>query len=116
MPLAACPVSSAFSDSSHAWRGAVAEPFFGHESCAKLAALRDGKMTRGDAVDHHRAGVLRQPLAGKRREKFVLAVTGDAGDAQDFTTLQFERDVFEPYAVGIVGREVEVVDDEPRHP
>ena len=67
------------------------------------------------SVDHDRAGVLRQPLARERREEFVLAVAGDAGDAQDFATPEFERDVLQPHAVRIVRREVEVVDDEPRH-
>ena len=42
----------------HAWRGAVAQAFFGHESRAKLASLRDRKMSRGLTLDHHRVGVL----------------------------------------------------------
>jgi hypothetical protein len=65
----------------------VAEALFGHESGAKLAALGDGEMPRGVSVDHDRAGVLRQPFTRQCGEKFVLAVAGDAGDAQDLTTL-----------------------------
>ena len=99
----------------HARRGAVAEPLLRHEGRAKLAPLRDRKMPGGDAFDHDGAGILRQPLARQRGEEFVLAVAGDAGDAQDFTTLQFERDVLEPHAVRIVGLEAEIVDDQPRH-
>src|SRR5713226_4515019 len=83
----------------HARRGAVTQAFFGHESRAKLASLRDGKMSGGLTVDHHRAGVPGHPLARKRREKLILSVAGDAGDAQDFATFQLERDVLEPYAV-----------------
>ncbi len=99
----------------HARGGAVTEPLFGHESRAKLAPLRDGQMSRRFTVDHHRAGVLRQPLAGKCGEQLILPITGDAGDAQDFTTLQFERNMREPDAVRIVGLEAEIVDDEARH-
>ena len=58
-------------------------------------------------VDHDRAGILRQPFAGQRGEQLVLAVAGDAGDAEDFAALQLERDVLEPHAVRIVGREAE---------
>ncbi len=99
----------------HARRGAVTQSFFGHESGAKLAALRDGKMSRGNSVDHHRAGVLRQPLSRQRCEQLILAVAGDAGDAQDFTTFQFKRDVSEPDAVRIVGLQAEIVDNQARH-
>ena len=42
----------------HARRGAVTQPLFGHERRTKLASLRDGKMSRGLAVDHHRTGIL----------------------------------------------------------
>src|SRR5207302_6970180 len=99
----------------HAWRGGVTEAFFGHESRAELAPLRDGKVSGGLTVDQHRARVLRQPFARKCCEKLVLSVAGDAGDAQDFATFQLERDVLEPYAVRIVGLEAEIVDDESRH-
>ena len=87
----------------HPRRGAVAEPLLGHERRAQLAALGDRQMAGGDAFDHDRAGILRQPLAGKRRKQFVLAVAGDAGDAQDFAALQFERDVLEPTPCGSSG-------------
>src|SRR5258708_4991123 len=99
----------------HAWRGAVTQALFGHESRAKLASLRDGKMPGGSAVDHHRAGVLGQPFARKRREQLVLSVTGDAGNAQDFATFQLERDVLELDAVRIVGLQAEIVYDKARH-
>ena len=42
----------------HARRGAVTQAFFGHESRAKLAALGDGKMSRGMTVDDHGTGIL----------------------------------------------------------
>src|SRR6202035_1618966 len=79
----------------HAWCGAVTEALFGHKGRAELAPLRDGKMSRGMAIDHHRAGVRDLPLSRKCREKLVLSVAGDPGDAQDFTTLQLERNVLE---------------------
>src|SRR5260370_42579153 len=72
-------------------------------------------MSRRNTVDHHRAGVWGQPLARKRREQLILAVAGHAGDAQDLTTRQLERDVCEPYSVKIVGLQAEIVDDEARH-
>ena len=59
--------------------------------------------------------ILRQPLARQRGEQFVLAVAGDAGDAEDFAALDLERDVLEPHAVRIVRLEAEIVDDQPRH-
>ena len=43
------------------------------------------------------------PFARKRREQFVLPVAGNAGDAEDFAAAQFERDILQPHAVGIVG-------------
>ena len=90
MPLAACPVSSAFSDKL--MRGAVPWPSrsSGNERRAKLAALGDREVAGGDAFDHDRAGILCQPFAGKRGEQFVLAVAGDAGDAEDFAALELE--------------------------
>ena len=47
--------------------------------------------------------IRRQPLAGQRRKQFVLAVAGDAGDADDLAAAHLERDVFELSAVRIVG-------------
>ena len=104
IPLAAWPVKSAFSESFIL--GAVPWPSrsSGTKAAPSLRRCGDRKMAGGDAVDHHRAGVLRQPLAGKGREQLVLSVAGDAGDAQDFTTLEFERDVLEPHPVRIVRR------------
>ena len=99
----------------HARRGAVAEPLLGNEGRAKLAPLRDRKVPRGLPVDDDGAGILRQPFSRQSGEKFVLAVAGDAGDAQDFATLELEGNVLKPHAVGIVRRKAEVVDDQPRH-
>ena len=115
MPLAAWPVSSAFSDSF--MRGAVPWPSrsSGTKAAPSLRRCGDREMPGGVAVDDDRAGVLRQPLARQRGEQLVLAVAGDAGDAQDFTTLQLERDVLEPDAMRIVRLEAEIVDDEARH-
>ena len=115
MPLAAWPVSSAFSDSF--MRGAVPWPSrsSGTKAAPSLRRCGDREVAGGDAVDDDGAGVLRQALAGERGEQLVLAVAGDAGDAEDFAALQLERDVLEPHAVRIVGLEGKVVDDEPRH-
>ena len=99
----------------HARRGAVAQPLFRHECRAKLAALGDRQMSGRVALDDDGAGVLRQSLPRKCCEQLVLAVAGDAGDAQDFTTLQLQRDVLEPDAMRIVRLEVEIVDHEARH-
>ena len=79
----------------HARRGAVAEPLLGNEGRAKLAPLGDRKVPGGLPVDHDRAGILRQPFSRQRGEKLVLAVAGDAGDAQDFATLELEGDVLQ---------------------
>src|SRR5713101_1363099 len=46
----------------------VAAPFLGDERGSELAALRDRKMARGDALDDDRAGISGEPLAGKRCE------------------------------------------------
>ena len=76
----------------HARRGAVAEPLFRHEGGAELAALGDREVAGGVAVDDDVAVARRETLAGQRREQFVLAVAGDAGDAEDFAALDLERD------------------------
>ena len=48
------------------------------------------------------AGIGATPLAGQRGEQLVLAVAGDAGDAEDLAALHFDGDRFEPSAVRIV--------------
>ena len=62
------------------------------------------------AVDDDVAVMRREPLAGQRGEQFVLAVAGDAGDAEDLAALHLERDVLEPHAVRIVRLERQLVD------
>ena len=93
MPLAAWPVSSAFSESF--MRGAV--PWPSRSSGTKAApSWRRCVIERCPAAmpfDHDRAGILRQPFAGQRGEQLVLPVAGDAGDAEDFAALKLERDV-----------------------
>ena len=90
----------------------MAEPLFGHEGSAELASLGDREVAGSDTFDDDRTGILRQPLAGQCGKEFVLAVTGDAGDAEDLAALQLERDVLQPHAVRHIGLEAEVVDDE----
>ena len=102
MPLAAWPVSSAFSDKLHARRGAVAEPLLRHEGRAEPPPLGDRQMPDRFAVDDDVAGVRRRAFAGQRGEQFVLAVAGDAGDAENLAALDLERDRFKPRAVRIV--------------
>ena len=52
-----------------------------HRACA--AGL--SKVAGGMAIDDHRTGVLRPPLAGEGGEQLILSVAGDTGNAQDFT-------------------------------
>ena len=101
MPLAAWPVSSAFSDKLHARRGAVAEPFLGHEGRAKAAPLGDRDAGRL-AVDDNGAALGASRSPDNAAKQFVLAVAGDAGDAQDLAALHFERDLLEPHAMRII--------------
>ena len=75
----------------HARRGAVAEPLLGHEGRAEPAPFGDREMPDGLAVDDDVAGIGRQPLARQRREQLVLAVAGDAGDAEDLAAADLER-------------------------
>ena len=89
----------------HARRGAVAEPLFRNEGGAELAPLGDRHEPGRLAVDDDIAFGRREPLAGQRREQFVLAVAGDAGDAEDFAALDLERNVVQVHAVRIVGRQ-----------
>ncbi len=100
---------------AHARRGAVAEPFFGHEGRAKLAARGDRQMSGGVTVDDNGAGIFGETLAGERREELVLPIAGDASDPQDLAALQLQRDVFQMHAMWFVGREAEIIDHEPWH-
>ena len=75
--------------------GTVAESFLGNERRAKLAPLRDRKVPCGLPVDDDGPGVLRQPLPRQSGKKFVLAVAGDTGDAQDFATPELEGNVLQ---------------------
>ena len=67
------------------------------------------------AVEDDRAGIAGQTLSRERGEQLVLAVAGDAGDAQDFTTFELQRNMLQPHAMGIVGLETKIVDDQARH-
>ena len=93
MPLAAWPVSSAFSDSL--MRGAV--PWPSRSSGTKAAPMRRRSVTLSEPAALPSMTMLpsarRQPLAGKRGEQFVLAVAGNAGDADDLAAAHLERDV-----------------------
>ena len=53
----------------------------------------------------------RERFAGQRREQLVLAVAGDAGDAEDLAAAHLERDAVEPHAVRIVRRAAEIAHD-----
>src|SRR5439155_21490129 len=92
----------------HPRRGAVAESLLGNERRAKLAPLGDRKVPCGLPVDDDGAGILHLPFSRQSGEKFVLSVAGDAGDAQDFATLELEGDVLKPHAVWIVRLEVDI--------
>ncbi len=97
--VAAWPVSSAFSDSF--MRGAV--PWPSRSSGTKAAPSRAppliDQMAGGVAVDHHGAADLATPLAGQRGEQFVLAIAGDARDAENLAAFHFQRDVFQMHAM-----------------
>ncbi len=76
-------------------RGAV--PWPSRSSGTKAAPSRRRSVTDMMAgrlaVDHDIAVRRRQPFAGQRREQFVLAVAGDAGDAENFAAFDLDRDV-----------------------
>ncbi len=76
--------------------------------------MRDREVSGREALDHDGAGVLRQPLTRQRREQLVLPIAGDAGDAQDFTAFEFERNMLKPDAMRLVGLQAEVVDHQAR--
>ena len=71
----------------------MAEPLFRHEGGAELAAAAviERWPAAWPSIDDV-AGVRRSALAGQRGEQFVLAVAGDAGDAEDFAAFDLERD------------------------
>ena len=91
MPLAAWPVSNAFSDSF--MRGAV--PWPSRSSGTKAAPMRRRSVTpsRPAALPSMTIGAFarRQALARQRRKQFVLTVAGDAGDADDLAAAHLER-------------------------
>jgi hypothetical protein len=92
----------------------VAEPFLGHEGGAEATALGDREMGRGLAVDDDLRRVEQPPLAREQREQFVLAVAGDAGDAEDLAAFHFEADVAKARAVRLLRIGAQIVDDEAR--
>ena len=77
MPLAAWPVSSAFSDSF--MRGAVPWPSrsSGTKAAPSLRRCGDREMAGGDAVDHHGAGLLasRSPDSAANNSSWPLPAT-----------------------------------------
>ena len=80
------------SESLQARHGAVAEPLLRHEGGAEPAPRGDAAPAATGAVDADRIGVARRSaLAGQRVEQLVLAVAGDAGDADDLAAAHVER-------------------------
>ena len=75
----------------HARRGAVAEPLLRHEGRAQPPPLGDRQMPdRCRRRSMIVVGIGRRSLARQRGEQFVLAVAGDAGDAEDLAALHFD--------------------------
>ena len=115
MPLAAWPVSSAFSDNF--MRGAA--PWPSRSSGTKAAPMRRRSVTLSKPAAS--PSMTTAPPSEARRspdnacEQFVLAVAGDAGDADDLAAAHFERYFLEPRAMRVVRLERELVNDEPRH-
>ncbi len=68
----------------------MAESLFGHEGRAELASLGDGQMSGTLAIDDDGRGIGQPPLTGENGEQFVLAIAGNAGDAENLATLQLD--------------------------
>ena len=72
---------------------AAAEPLLRHEGQARVAPLRGIEVPdRAAAADRIVLGVADGDLAGERREQFLLAVAGDAGDADDLAGAHLQVD------------------------
>ena len=91
----------------------MAEPLFRNEGRAHAAPFGDVAEAGGFAFDHDRAFAGRQPLARKRREQFVLAVAGNAGDAENLAAADFQRHLLQARAVRIVRLQRKLFDHEP---
>ena len=66
------------------------------------------------AVEADRRGRPHQNLAAQGARQFVLAVSGNTGDAEDFAGSDIEGDAFEIDAEGFLAGQVQGVDRQPR--
>ena len=75
--------------------GGVAVALLGHGAEAEAAAGAGAEVADRLAVEADRGGVADRGLAGEREQQLVLAVAGDAGDAEDLAGAHGEGDVLE---------------------
>ena len=87
-----------------------------HEGTAQRAAARPAPCRpTGLAVDADHLRARRRRLAGERRHQLVLAVAGDAGDAEDLARAHREGDVLERRCrTAGVPQHRQALDDQPR--
>src|SRR5690606_24193611 len=80
---------------SHPRGCAMSQPLLGNESCTQETAARYAKRTGILPAYAHGAGTLLPHLAGYRLEKFALAITGHARNADNLAGAHRKGDVSE---------------------
>ena len=76
----------------HGTDGAMPVALLGHEGGAEGASCAGTQMSHRFAIDQDGVGPFDAGLAAERRHEFVLAVAGDAADAEDLAAGDAEAD------------------------
>ena len=101
MPLAAWPVSSAFSDNFMRGTAPSAQPFLQGGALAARRSVTLSKPAASPSMTTHAVGG--DQFSPDNAEQFVLAVAGDAGNAHDLAAADFKRYFLEPRAMRASG-------------
>ena len=97
----------------HGRRRTMAKPFFRHKGRTAPAAFIDAGAANSNTI-HDNGGVMRrQFFAAEGCKKLILAIAGDASDAQHLTGAEFKADPVQRNAMRVLRRERQRRDRQP---
>ncbi|MCY1226253.1 hypothetical protein D9M72_384800 [compost metagenome] len=98
---------------AHARHGAAAQAFFRHEGQAGAAALACIALAHQPAAELHRYVGRARVFARQRCQQFLLAVTGDPRNADDFARMHVQRNPVQLGGEGMRARQRQLLHAQP---
>jgi hypothetical protein len=83
----------------------MAQPFFRHKGRTAPATFIDASATHRDTIHDNSRVMWRQFFAAEGCKKLILAIAGDARDAQYLTGAEFKADPIQRNAMRVQRRE-----------